>query len=506
MPILPADVSGRPELPTHNELKLSAVAKPSADVLVVGAAADGEGVKVLGADEAGISSAVAASLNTLGFKGKQDATLALPVDGKVVIFAGLGKVPEEGAKLESLRRAAGAAVRAAAGLGNVKSVAIALPAASAEAVQAIAEGASLGSYTWTAFKSKDSGKPIEAVEVVTSASGAEDAIKRADIVARHVKHARDLVNTPPNDLYPATFADVAVAAGKKLEGVDVEVWDIDRLRKENMGGILGVGKGSEKEPRFVIVSYTPAGGENAKRVAIVGKGVTFDSGGLSLKPSAKMHEMKSDMGGAAATLHAVLAAAELKLPVRVTGYLCLAENMPSGSALKNADVIRQRNGLTTEIHNTDAEGRLVLADGLSVAVESNPDLLFNIATLTGAQLVALGMRTAAVMGDDPAVEAIKKASAEAGENFWAMPLPEEMLEDLKSTTADFKNIGSIPWGGMCKAGVFLQQFAGDKNNWAHLDIAGPSANFGAPYGYTTAEGTGFGVRTLVKAAEHLGAQ
>lgn len=447
--------------------------KYEADALIIGVTSSGDNGAQLAGDVHGLSgdraTALTSQLSKLGFKGKAGAVLSLPgADSDaapVLIFAGLGKPESDGSvKPETVMRAVGAAVRTAGGM-EMSTVAVAVPASNAEVLTAAAEGASLGAYAWNSYKSKGTTAPVANVQIV-AAEGSENAeiVRRAEIAARHAKGARDLVNSPPCDLYPATFAERAIEGAKGLEGVVVEVWDEKRLAEEKMGGLVGVGQGSTRPPRLVKIAYTPKGVSNPKHLAIVGKGVTFDSGGISLKPSAKMHEMKGDMGGAAATMHAVLAAAELKVPARVTGWLCLAENMPSGSALKNGDVIRQRTGTTVEIHNTDAEGRLVLADGLAVAQsketgygteDADPDLLLNVATLTGAQLVALGMRTAGLMGDDKAVEAVKRASDVSGELFWAMPFPEEMLEDLKSTTADLKNIGSIPYGGMLKAGVFV---------------------------------------------------
>lgn len=443
-----------------------------ADALIIGVTSSADngpqvagGVHSMSGDRA---STLTSQLAKLGFKGKASAVLSLPGSDNeaapVLIFAGLGKPEADGSvKPETLRRAIGAAVRTAGGM-ELSTVVIAVPTSNSELLTAAAEGSSLGAWAWNSYKSKDTTPPVANIQIVAEGSDSAEVVRRAEIAARHAKGARTLVNTPPCDLYPATFADRAVEGAKDLEGVVVEVWDEKRLAEEKMGGLVGVGQGSTRPPRLVKVAYTPKGVSNPKHLSIVGKGVTFDSGGISLKPSAKMHEMKGDMGGAAATLHAVLAAAELKVPARVTGWLCLAENMPSGSALKNGDVIRQRTGTTVEIHNTDAEGRLVLADGLAVAQsketgygteDADPDLLLNIATLTGAQLVALGMRTAGLMGDDKAVEAVNRASAACGEQFWAMPFPDELLEDLKSTTADLKNIGSNPMGGMLKAGVFV---------------------------------------------------
>lgn len=459
---------------TSSPSKISAVAPQSSpygvDAAVIGVESTEAGPKLvvdantLAADR---SSALSAQAAKLGFKGKKDAVISIPGSdadpAPVLILVGLGDKSKETGVFDpnTLRRAAGAAMRTAGSMEFSK-VAVLIPTATEEELTAVAEGASLGAYAWTRYKTGETPSPVSEIQIVTA--GKDEIVRRAEIAARHVKAARDLVNTPPSDLYPETFAEIAVSAGKEIDGVVVEVWDDKKLKDEKMGGIVAVGQGSTRPPRLVKIAYTPSGASNAKHLSIVGKGITFDSGGISLKPSPKMHEMKGDMGGAAATLHAVLAAAELKLPVRVTGWLCLAENMPSGSALKNGDVIRQRTGTTVECHNTDAEGRLVLADGLAVAQsketgygteDADPDILLDIATLTGAQLAALGARTAGLMGDKKAVQAVEAASSASGEPFWAMPFPEELLEDIKSTTADLKNIGSVPYGGMLKAGVFV---------------------------------------------------
>ena len=250
-------------------------------------------------------------------------------------------------------------------------------------------------------------------------------------------------------------------------------------------------------PRLVELAYSPRGAK--KHLALVGKGITFDSGGLSIKPAQGMGDMKSDMAGAAAVLHTVLAAAALELPVKVTGWLCLAENMPSGTAQRPSDVITQRGGTTVEVLNTDAEGRLVLADGLVAAREEKPDTLVDIATLTGAQMVALGPRVSAVMGTDETRAAVVEAAARAGEQFWPMPLPVELRASLSSKVADLANIGDR-MGGMLVAGLFLKEFVGD-TPWAHLDIAGPAFNEAGAHGYTPVGGTGVGVRTLLSLLE-----
>jgi leucyl aminopeptidase len=319
---------------------------------------------------------------------------------------------------------------------------------------------------------------------------------------------RDLVNTPPLDLYPATFAD---AVNEYAAGLDVEV-DVlaeDALVAGGYGGLLGVGSGSPRGPRMVKVSYRPEGA--SKHVALVGKGITFDTGGLSLKPPASMVGMKYDMTGAATVMAVVLAAAKLSLPVRITGWLCLAENMPSGTAIRPNDVLRIRGGKTVEVLNTDAEGRLVMADGLVAASEEYPDAIIDVATLTGAAVVALGNRYSGVMGQDDLVGQVVDAARAAGEPMWAMPLPEELRALLNTDVADIANakIGSTA-GGMLLAGVFLQEFIGsvsadsqDRIPWAHLDIAGPSNNGAGGYGFTGKGPTAVAVRTLLSVAEEI---
>jgi leucyl aminopeptidase len=322
-----------------------------------------------------------------------------------------------------------------------------------------------------------------------------------------VNRVRDLVNTPPNLLYPQSFAEI-VSDEAASQDVSVTVLDEKALKAGNYGGILAVGQGSARPPRLVKIEYAP---KKAKQhLALVGKGITFDTGGISIKPAASMVGMKYDMTGAATVYQAILAIAALKLPVKVTSYLCLAENMPSGSATRPNDVIQIRNGKTVEVLNTDAEGRLVLADGLSAASELNPDLIVDVATLTGAARVALGDRYSALMGTAEAVSAVEAAAFDSGELVWHMPLPSELRARLDTDVADIANakIGSTA-GGMLLAGVFLKEFVGSGKAgakvqpWAHLDIAGTANNEAAPYGYTPKGATGVAVRTLVSLAEGM---
>jgi len=355
-------------------------------------------------------------------------------------------------------------------------------------------------------------QPVRGVIVLTAAARggeAKAAARRAEVVAGAVVATRDLINAAPVDLYPATFADAAVAAAADLP-VTVTVLDEKKLARGGYGGLLGVGKGSARPPRLVRLDYAPAGA--VAHLAYVGKGITFDSGGLSIKPAAGMEAMKSDMSGAAAVLGTVTAAARLGLPVRVTGWLALAENMPSGSAIRPSDVLTARGGRTIEVLNTDAEGRLVLADAIVAAGEENPDLIVDVATLTGAQMVALGNRVSAIMSNDNRLrERVHRVAESVGEQFWPMPLPPELRSSMDSQVADIANLGER-YGGMLVAGLFLAEFVPDldaaegetrKVPWAHLDIAGPAFNTGSAHDYTPVGGTGVAVRTLIGLLEDV---
>jgi leucyl aminopeptidase len=468
-------------------------ARLSVDAVVVAAAQTGDTVTVLAADwlPSELSRLLGRDAAALGITGAVDEVRRVPglgLSAPVLVVTGIGSGD---VTPESLRRAAGAATRELAGSG---SVALALPADDVEQVAAVAEGALLGAYTYTRYRE---GKgAVASFELVTDRARdreAKAAVTRAEILAAAVHATRDLVNTAPNDLYPAAFAELAKVAAKEAKGVKVTVLDEKALVSGGYGGLIGVGQGSVRGPRLVKVSYSPS--RPTATIALVGKGITFDSGGISIKPAAGMEAMKSDMAGAAAVLHTVVAAARLELPVAVTGWLCLAENMPSGTAQRPSDVITIRGGKTVEVLNTDAEGRLVMADGLSAAVEEKPDVVVDIATLTGAQMIALGYRVSAVMGSEDVRAEIVDAAGTTGEQFWPMPLPAELLGGLKSKVADLANIGDR-FGGMLTAGVFLREFVGS-TPWAHLDIAGPSFNEKAAHGYTPVGGTGVGVRTLL---------
>ncbi|MFJ4105839.1 leucyl aminopeptidase [Oerskovia enterophila] len=478
------------------------------DALVVGTQTTSDGVAVVGDDlPRDVVAELEALAPALGITGARDEVRTVPAGAHlkagVLVLTGLGARDGSGSfPAETLRRAAGAAVRE---LTGASSVAVALPAADEAEVAAIAEGALLGAYSFTRYRdaagaaSTKTAGGVSTIEVLTSlarGAKAKAAVERAATIAAAVHATRDLVNTAPNDLFPAAFADIAKAAAKGT-GVKVTVLDEKALAAGGYGGILAVGQGSSRGPRLVKVSYSPS--RPHAKVALVGKGITFDSGGISIKPAKGMEAMKSDMAGAAAVLHTVLAASRLGLPVAVTGWLCLAENMPSGTAQRPSDVITIRGGKTVEVLNTDAEGRLVMADGLVAAIEENPDVVLDVATLTGAQMVALGTRVSAVMGTESVRSEVVAAAESAGEQFWPMPLPEELAASMKSKVADIANIGDR-FGGMLVAGLFLQEFVGS-TPWAHLDIAGPSFNEGSAFGYTPVGGTGVAVRTLVELLE-----
>ncbi len=477
-------------------------AELTADALVVGVAQDGD-APVLLADAADLENAfegrLAAALSALGAKGKAgEVTKLAAVDGvaaKVVLAVGLGPVADA-VQPESLRRAAGTAARALAGS---KKAVVALPAADSESVGAVVEGLALGAYAYDRYKKGDA--PLGSATVVTPLArdkAAKAALKRAAVLGEAVSLTRDWVNTPPSDLPPATFATAATTAVKDAP-VEVEVLDDKALRKGGYGGIIGVGQGSVNPPRLVRLTYRP---KRAKaHIALVGKGITFDSGGLSIKPADGMVTMKCDMSGAAAVITATLAIARLGIPVSVTTYAAMAENMPSGTAQRPSDVLTMYGGKTVEVLNTDAEGRLVMADALARASEDKPDIIVDVATLTGACVVALGTRVAGIMSnDDELRDTIHAISADAGEQMWPLPLPEELREKLDSPVADIANLGER-WGGALSAGLFLKEFVGEGIRWAHLDIAGPAFNEGQPHGYTPKGGTGSAVRTLVKLAE-----
>lgn len=401
--------------------------------------------------------------------------------------------------LEGLRRAAGVASRALLGHNGAT---FAIACKDGEEFRAVVEGAALGAYHFHQFKGTEQ-LPVSLAKIGfapgRTIKSAPEAIKRTQILVEQIRFARDLINMPPSFLTPEKFVSLVKSA--LPANVRASVKTHVQLKSEGYGGITAVGQGSANPPRLLHLSYSPA--KAKKKYAFVGKGITFDTGGLALKPAQGMEAMKSDMSGAAAVVTAIMAIAQLKLPISIDAWAPLAENMVSESATRPSDVITIYGGKTVEVLNPDAEGRLILADALVRAVElrKNLDGIIDVATLTGAQIVALGKRTAAVMGNDDAFrERFLAAARSAGESFWPMPLPEELRPSLDSPVADLANIGER-MGGMLVAGLFLREFVPADLPWLHLDIAGPSFNEDQPHGYTPVGGVGFAIRSLVHFAE-----
>jgi leucyl aminopeptidase len=495
---------------TSYTLRSASPAKTKCDAVVVGVLQTSDGPELAdgGADVGkAYGRKLRPLLSSLGVTGK---AVKVPTSGTLssplLVLVGLGKTSDAGA----VRRAAGVAART---VTNAASVAIALPADSAELVRAVTEGYELGAYTFTTYK-KENGKdaPGEVV-VLSSAARRKEVVTAFDesrVVTRAVAATRDWVNTPAGDLTPPLFADAVAEATKELTKgrgapkVAITVLDDEELARLGCGGILGVGAGSSAPPRLVELRYAPRGAK--KHLALVGKGITFDSGGLSIKPAQGMGEMKSDMAGAAAVVQATYAIATLGLPIKVTAYAPMAENMISGSSTRPGDILTMYGGTTVEIQNTDAEGRLVLADALVRATEQKPDVVLDVATLTGHMVVALGDRVAGVMGSDDVVADVLAAARTAGEEMWPMPIPEQMTERIKSSKiADLSQHDWIRWGGGLFAAAFLREFTAGLP-WAHLDIAGPSFNSGGAWGHVTPGGTGVAVATLVDFARTMAAE
>ena len=477
------------------------------DVVVIGATVTNGSVALVATP--GFDS-IAAQLTAIGFGGGRDELVRLPRGEGDAPVAVIGMTSERNA--DTLRYAAGSAIRQLAGFDRV---AVAIPFAGDDEAGALVEGAALGAYAFTTYRVASAATvkaPVSAITIVGDVADADALVAHATAVAEAVTLVKDLVNTPPLDLYPASLAQAAIDRSAELP-VEVTVWDEAALEADGFGGILGVGQGSARGPRLVKVVYSPAGA--ARHIALVGKGITFDTGGLSLKPPTGMVGMKYDMTGAATVLAVTLAAARLGLPLRVTAWLCIAENMPSGTAIRPNDVLRIRGGKTVEVLNTDAEGRLVMADGIVAASEEHPDAIVDVATLTGAAMVALGTRYAAVMGEDDLVSRVVDAAKATGELLWPMPLPGELRATINSEIADIANANpGNTAGGMLLAGVFLQEFVGTTGEgddvtripWAHLDIAGPAKGPSAPFGFTGKGPSAVSVRALLRLAEDFSRQ
>ena len=495
---------------TSYSLRKGSAEKTKADVVVVGVVRTPSGPRAAAGGE-GVASAYGRSfeplLSTLGFKAGRGEVAKIPTGGTIksplLILVGLGEVEELSSAV--VRRAAGVAARA---ISNAATAVLALPAEDADHVRAVVEGFALGAYRFDRYKSKEETPGPTEVVVLSGAARTKPvaaALETAQVVASATALARDWVNTPAGDLYPEAFAASVQDEHKRRRParVKVTVRAEAQLAAEGFGGIIGVGQGSSHPPRLLELSYAPRGAKT--HLALIGKGITFDSGGLSLKPSTGMATMKCDMSGAAAVVAATFAIAELGLPIRVSCFAPMAENMPSGTAIRPGDVLTMYDGQTVEVLNTDAEGRLVLADALALARGGQPDLMIDVATLTGACEIALGDRVGGILGNDESWAAqAQTAGARVGEAHWPLPITDDMREKVttNSKVADLMQHNADGFGGALYAAAFLQEFVGD-TRWAHFDIAGPAFNKRAPYGHVTSGGTGFAVATLVELATEL---
>ena len=477
------------------------------EVLVVGFAQSDNGPELLEAAvalEAATKTEINEAIKLLNFTGKKSEITFLTIKSGI-LCVGLGKISKtQPLEMETLRRAAAVAARSLVGK---KSALFALPTQTTVAAQAVAVGVELGAYTFTEFKTKNekNNESLKQANILVQDLFVNKAsFEEAQIIAESVKNVRNLVNTPPSHMYPESFANYVKKSFKKNSKLTLEVLDERALKRQGYGAIIGVGQGSINPPRFIRLAYKSRGAKF--HLALVGKGITFDTGGISLKPPASMHTMKCDMAGAATVVEALRAIMNLDLKINVTAYAALAENMPSASAQRPSDVVTTYGGKTIEVLNTDAEGRLVLADALARAQEDKPDLIIDLATLTGAATVALGSRTAGIMSNkDEARDQVFASAKETGESMWPMQIPEESRTILDSKTADIANVGFTPnpAGGMMVGAAFLNEFVDEKTPWVHIDIAPPAFNEGAPYGYNGFGGTGVGVRTLVHLAQKL---
>ncbi|MEX1037264.1 MAG: leucyl aminopeptidase [Acidimicrobiia bacterium] len=429
-------------------------------------------------------------LEVAGFEGKSGQTLTVPYREGVAVIAGLG----DEATFESVRAATGNAVRAV----KTGEAACLLGLAPIDgATRAVVEGLVLGGYQYRAYKTSDEGKSkLVSVGVV---GADEDDVTSSLVGADATNLARDWTNTPAMDTSPQDIAEMISAAAADAD-IEIEVWDRSRIESEKLGALLGVAAGSDRPPVLMVMSYKPD--DASTHLGLVGKGITFDTGGLSIKTAPFMEEMKDDMTGAAVVAAATIAIARAEIPVRITTVIPLTDNAIGGNATRPGDVLRPVQGPTIEVLNTDAEGRLILADGLGVVRRYEPDLIIDVATLTGASKVALGEKIAAVFGSGPdAAERVLKAASRAGEYFWEMPLFKDYRKDLDSNIADIKNITGNRYGGAIAAALFLSEYAGD-GDWAHLDIAGP-ARWRETAGEHVKGGSGVGVRTLLELARLL---
>jgi leucyl aminopeptidase len=480
------------------------------DLLAVGQFSDTKRLDKLNAElNQKLDGAIEQVIKLGDFKGKEGTIAVIygnnSIGAKRVLLVGLGD--KKKATLDTIRKAAANAAKKSVEI-KAEKVSLALHRAfegkfDAPAMgRAMGEGTYLGSYRYDEFVTKDENGRLNSlnVEVIDSDSA---KIKKLDkglqsgvIIGRAQNYARTLANRPANIINPEALAAEAKRMAKTTGRLSCTVFDEKQMAAKGMGGVLAVGSGSKNPPRFIILKYSPAGkaGRGRPTIALVGKAITFDSGGISIKPADKMDEMKLDKTGGIAVLGTMKAAAELKLPLNILGIIPSAENLPSGTSYRPGDIITTFSGKTVEVLNTDAEGRMILCDGLAYAAAQNCSIIIDIATLTGACRVALGKYMAGLMGnDEKLMRQIQAAAEESGEKVWPLPSGDEYAEEMKSKIADLKNTGS-KWGGACTAAAYLRQFVGD-TKWAHLDIAGTEM-FDKTTEYTTEGSSGFGVRLL----------
>jgi leucyl aminopeptidase len=444
------------------------------------------------------------------FKAKESELLSILTEKKLasprLYLVGLGEVKKT--TIETHRRAAATATKRAQS-SHIKHLSFAVPTGGNDTSSpldersisgAIAEGAILSHYAFDKYITESKHRALRISECTlfhpseSIVKTIKEELKQTRIIADAVILARDLSNAPASEIYPETLAETAKSSAEKY-GYSIAIWDKKKIEKEGFGGLLAVNAGSARPPRFLIMEHNPKHTDQ-KTIVLVGKGITFDSGGISIKPSSGMAEMKMDMSGAAAVIGTMEATARLNLPVRVIGLVPATENLPSGSAMKPGDIVKHYGGKTSEVDNTDAEGRLILADALAYACTLTPDVIIDLATLTGACVVALGQHATGMMGtDEETMTALKASGEKTYERVWQLPLFEEYEKQIKSDIADVKNVGGR-WGGAITAGLFLKKFVGD-HKWVHLDIAG-TAMLEEPLPYAPKGGSGVGVRLLVE--------
>jgi leucyl aminopeptidase len=446
-----------------------------------------EGLEPLAGSEDALEAVDRAIIEAAGFEGKSGQVLTFPHDeAKAVLLVGLG----EEASFDSIRAASGNAVRA---VKTERGVSLLALAGIEETTRAVVEGTILGGYRFRTYKTDDNESDAAVVDIV----GADESELGAALVACEATIlARDWVNTPARDKSPETLANLIDSATEGT-GITTEIWDRARIEAERLGALLGVAAGSDRDPRVVTLEYRPD--DARSHLAFVGKGIVFDTGGLSLKTANNMEEMKDDMSGAAAVTAATIGIARLGLPVNITAIAPLTDNAVGGDATRPGDVLKPVDGPTIEVLNTDAEGRLILADGLGLAKRYEPDLTIDVATLTGSAAVALGKQVAAVFASDSDVSTrVLEAASRAGEEFWELPLFAGYRKSIDSNVADIKNISGSRYGGAITAALFLKEFAGN-GPWAHLDIAGP-ARSQETTGEFVKGASGVAVRTLIEVA------